>query len=306
MPLRFSVLIPVHNRAQYVRAAIDSLLMQTFTNFELIVIDDGSTDGTPDVLKSYGTGIRVIRQANQGPEVARNKAAAVAMGEYLVLLDSDDLFLPCALSVYDKIIRTFDAPPLILGSVLFFDDEKKMRAEALVPHALEVLRFQDFLSKDRPIGILSSRIVVRKSVFDEVGGLRNTTASTFYLDDLHLLLKVGTHGPCIVVERPYTVGYRFHQTNGSRNPTAMVDGVLSLVRLEQEGQYIGGRERRFGRHAVIGAMAWDWSKESWRRGFPKPAVRLLLGSASMLPAAAWTKVARRLRRPVEPIVLADP
>jgi glycosyltransferase involved in cell wall biosynthesis len=303
--LRFSVLIPTHNREKFVREAVDSVRAQTFTNYELIVIDDGSTDRTQEVLESYGTCIKVVRQANQGPEVARNKGAAVAHGEYLVLLDSDDLFLPCALALYDRIIRAFDAPPLILGSVLFFEDGKAMRAEALAPYAPEILRFQDFLSKDRPITISSSRIVVRKSLFDEVGGLRNTTASTYHLDDLNLLLKVGTNGPCIVVQRPYTVAYRVHATNGSRNPTGMVDGMLSLVGLERAGQYTGADKRCFDRHAVIGAMAWDWIKESWRRGFPKPALRLFLGAAHMLPAATWTKFARRLRRPVQPIVLAE-
>ena len=91
---RFSVLMPAYNREKYVSQAIDSVLSQVFTDYELFVIDDGSTDKTLRVLESYRTRIKVLRQANQGPEVARNKAAALARGEYLVLLDSDDVFLP--------------------------------------------------------------------------------------------------------------------------------------------------------------------------------------------------------------------
>ena len=93
---RFSVLIPTYNREMHVRQAIDSVLSQTFKNYELFVIDDGSTDGTTQVLQSYGTRIRSLRQQNQGPEVARNNAASQVSGEYLAFLDSDDLFMPCA------------------------------------------------------------------------------------------------------------------------------------------------------------------------------------------------------------------
>jgi glycosyltransferase involved in cell wall biosynthesis len=76
MKTRFSVLVPVQNRQEYVRQAIDSVLSQAFSDFELIVVDDGSSDRTPDVLQSYGARIKMIRQANQGPEVARNTGAS--------------------------------------------------------------------------------------------------------------------------------------------------------------------------------------------------------------------------------------
>jgi glycosyltransferase involved in cell wall biosynthesis len=101
MNIRFSVLMPAYNREKYVGQAIDSVLSQGFKDFELFVIDDGSTDKTLQVLESYGARIKLLRQNNQGPEVARNKAAALAQGEHLVLLDSDDLLLPGALATYD-------------------------------------------------------------------------------------------------------------------------------------------------------------------------------------------------------------
>src|SRR6201997_3700288 len=118
MKVRFSVLIPVYNRERYIRKAIDSVLSQTLTNVEVIAVDDGSTDGSPDILKSYGSRIKTFRQPNQGPEVARNAAAAAAEGEYLVLLDSDDFLFPFTLAVYDQVLRTFDSPPMIVGREL--------------------------------------------------------------------------------------------------------------------------------------------------------------------------------------------
>jgi len=93
---RFSVLIPVYNRDVYVRECIDSIFSQTFKDYEIIAIDDGSTDGTLEVLQSYGEQIKVLSQTNQGPEVARNLGASQASGEYLVFLDSDDFMLSCS------------------------------------------------------------------------------------------------------------------------------------------------------------------------------------------------------------------
>ena len=120
--VRFSILIPAYNREKYVGETLDSVFSQTFTDYEVIVTDDGSTDQTVQVLESYGTRIKVIRQPKQGTEAARNAAAAQACGEYPVMLDSDDLLLPCALATYDRIIRTLDSPPLIIGSIKTFRD----------------------------------------------------------------------------------------------------------------------------------------------------------------------------------------
>src|SRR3984893_13884088 len=122
MSVRFSVLLPFYHKVNYRRPAVYSVLNQTFTDFELLAIDDGSTDRSAEILESYGKRLKLIQQRNQGPEIARNTAAALAQGEYLVYLDSDDLFLPFALETFDKVIRATDSPPLLLGSILFFQD----------------------------------------------------------------------------------------------------------------------------------------------------------------------------------------
>jgi len=306
MKVQFSVLMPAYNREKYVRQAIDSVLSQVFTDYEVFVIDDGSTDQTLQVLESYGTRIKVLRQPNQGPEVARNKAAALAHGEYLVLLDSDDLLLPCAFATYDRIIRTFDSPPLIIGSMTYFQDAHSIPANAQAPNLVKVLRYPDYLSKDVPIALFTSRIVIRKSVFDEVGGFRNSTAATFHMDGFNLILKVGTYGPCIVVQKPYTVAYRQHEANSIRNLRAIADGILVLARSEHQGQYPGGSERRWGRYAFIGGIASTWAiKSCWRGGHRKLALRLLLGTAPMVFAAVWKKFLTYLRKPTQPIVLPE-
>lgn len=95
---RVSVIMPVHNGERFIAEAIDSVLAQTLQDWELIVVDDGSTDGTPQILAEFGDPrVTVIHQENRGAAAARNAALDLATGEYIGLLDADDLYLPNAL-----------------------------------------------------------------------------------------------------------------------------------------------------------------------------------------------------------------
>src|SRR4051812_8939960 len=89
-----SVVIPTYNRAGIIGRTIDNIFEQTYRRFELIVVDDGSTDDTPATLAKYGSRIRAIRQNNAGPAIARNRGAAAAVGEIIAFQDSDDLWNP--------------------------------------------------------------------------------------------------------------------------------------------------------------------------------------------------------------------
>lgn len=98
-PPFFSVVIPVYNRAGSVVQAVDSVLAQTFQDFEVVIIDDGSTDGTADVIATVtDVRVRTVRQHNSGGASARNTGIDHATGRYIAFLDSDDLFLPAHLS----------------------------------------------------------------------------------------------------------------------------------------------------------------------------------------------------------------
>ncbi len=89
-----SVVIPTYNRADLLNAAIQSVLAQTFTDYEIIVVDDGSTDHTAQVAAAYGDQVSYIQQKNAGPAAARNKGVEAAQGVFIAFLDSDDLFNP--------------------------------------------------------------------------------------------------------------------------------------------------------------------------------------------------------------------
>lgn len=89
-----TVIVPAYNCSAYLSEALNSILAQDYPNLEIIVVDDGSTDGSAEIAEGYGPPVRVIRQKNQGPAAARNGAVGEAKGEYLAFLDGDDLWLP--------------------------------------------------------------------------------------------------------------------------------------------------------------------------------------------------------------------
>lgn len=120
-----SVIIPTYNRARYVAQAINSVLAQTVTPEEIIVVDDGSTDNTQEVLKRFGDRIRYISQNNAGPGIARNTGIKSSQNEYIAFLDSDDLWEPNRLERQLAAAERYQHAP-----VLWFSDFKVLRADA--------------------------------------------------------------------------------------------------------------------------------------------------------------------------------
>jgi len=94
MIAKVSIIIPTYNYAEYIQGAVDSALKQTYSNIEIIVVDDGSTDDTASMLQMYGEQICYIQQGNQGAAVARNRGLQEATGDYICFLDADDMYRP--------------------------------------------------------------------------------------------------------------------------------------------------------------------------------------------------------------------
>jgi len=164
-----SVIIPTYNHACFLAEAIDSVLAQTLAPLEVIVVDDGSTDATPEVLAAYGDRIRVIRQKNQGVAMARNAGIAAARGEYLAFLDSDDVWYPRKLELQ---MPRFDAEPqlgLVHCGAETIDSAGRTLKTSVA--GLEGRVAEAMLRLDREvIHPQGSGIVVPKRVAEEVGG----------------------------------------------------------------------------------------------------------------------------------------
>ena len=163
MPL-FSTVIPTYNRASLIRATIDSVLAQDLPDQEVIVVDDGSTDGTLETLASYGNRIKVLEQKNSGPAVARNLGIAHASGEYIATLDSDDLWFPWTLAVYAEAIRAHGSPAFVAGAPFVFHDEAQV--QGVRRETLRAERFKDYLASLNPTRQPAFRDANGDGIFD--------------------------------------------------------------------------------------------------------------------------------------------
>ena len=122
-PMKVSVLIPTYNRRQYVVDAIESVIAQDYADMEIIVVDDGSTDGTEEALAPYLSLIRVIRTRNQGPALARNVGMEAARGDYVAFLDSDDLYYPFKVRLQAQLLDEYPDIGMVYSEFSAFSDD---------------------------------------------------------------------------------------------------------------------------------------------------------------------------------------
>lgn len=166
-----SVIIPVYNREDYIGEAIESVLNQTYKNFELIIVNDGSTDNTENIVKGYAEKdkrIKYFYQENQGAYSARNKGIEESNGEFISFLDSDDKYFPYAL---EKMVYLFQTLPenvkLIYGNFINeIEGQKEKIYREIVEPAPKPVLFHQFLIGNP---ILPTTSMVRKDVFEEIG-----------------------------------------------------------------------------------------------------------------------------------------
>lgn len=170
---KVSVIIPTYNREQYLSDAIDSVIEQTFSDYEIIVVDDGSTDNTKEVLRKYNGKIRYFFQKNNGPSAARNMGLKQALGEYVAFLDSDDIWFTDYLEENINLLEKCYDLAMTDNYVDIYTENKKLlrrnykdRENYLGNESklYEILfqRFQNGFSGG--IGI-----VIKKSCFSEIG-----------------------------------------------------------------------------------------------------------------------------------------
>ena len=291
MTIKFSVIIPTYNRCNLLRQAIDSVLSQTFNDYELIIVDDGSTDNTKDVLHEYRNQVRVIANSHQGQVMTRNTGVSVAGGEYIAFLDSDDLLLPWALETYNSVISVMDQPALLLLKMIHFRSNKPYIAQKQIDNTINFVSLKDILSKGSSIGKSFSMIVVRKDIFSLAGCSGTSTEATDRAADIDFLLKVGTYGPVAIIVQPPTVAYRIHRDNLTSNVSSTIhQGILQIIRSERKGIYPGGSSRRFERFAFIGGSVFHWSKKALLNRSPILALHLLISGFPMLVVGIFRKL----------------
>jgi glycosyltransferase involved in cell wall biosynthesis len=243
----FSVIIPTFNRAGMLRRTLDTVWQQAFQDFETVVVDDGSTDGTVAYLRQLDGSVRVCSQANQGPGAARNLGARNTKGDYLAFLDSDDLWFDWTLASYAKIINEHHEPAFVAGKPFRFASEAEL--EAVGCDEVQSKSFADYYaSGDDWRWWGASSFVVRRDVFEAVGGFTNEWVNG---EDADLALRLGVARGFVQVTAPFTFGYREHDVSAMKNLDRTVAGIRQKIRVEQAGGYPGGPPRARERRRIL-------------------------------------------------------
>ncbi len=161
-----SVILPVFNSEEFVRKSIESVLAQTFEDFELIIVNDGSTDSSKDIIDSFKDDrIRLINQSNQGPGAARNNALKMAQGRYVMYLDSDDWFTSDALEVAYGEITKFDAD-LTFFKMINFDGERYYENDWFELKTLQSFKNRTFKPIETPGSIFDLSVGVCQKIYN--------------------------------------------------------------------------------------------------------------------------------------------
>jgi glycosyltransferase involved in cell wall biosynthesis len=259
----FSTIIPVYNRRELVVPAIESALQQTFADQEIIVVDDGSTDGTADVIRErFGGKVRLLSQPNAGPGPARNTGIKAATGTYVAFLDSDDRWFPWALETYRQAIEQHRMPAFVTGKERTFRSEAELAGVSNRPLRVEV--FNDYLASSdqwRWWGV--SSFVIKRDVLLAAGGFAEAVKIS---EDADLSMRLGTASGFVHVSEPVTFAYRDHAASVRHNLDKNLADLQYQLATEVAGKYPGGTARAMDRHRILCRFVRPLSLELLRAG----------------------------------------
>ncbi len=202
--LKVSIIIPVYNRCVLLKRALESVATQTFSDYEVIVVDDGSTDETADMIKTFFPDVRYFKQPNKGVSSARNKGLLEAKGEWLAFLDSDDEWLPQKLEKQMALVA--DNP----GFKVCHTEEIWIRHGVRVNQMKKHKKEGGWIfSQCLPLCAMSpSSIVIHRSVLDDIGDFDITLPAC---EDYDLWLRVSAKYPVLYIDDPQIKKYGGHE-----------------------------------------------------------------------------------------------
>jgi hypothetical protein len=243
----FSVVIPVHDRRHLLPRTLESVWAQTFTDFEVIVVNDGSTDGTGEWLASQGERVHVITQANRGPGAARNSGTREARGKYLAFLDSDDVWLSWTLETFAELIYEYNSPSILAGSVVEFRNEREL--EAIRPERVCANFHTDYFSSfHEGYFVGAGTAVLKRNVLLTCGGFIEERVNA---EDHDLIFRLGTEPGFVQVLAPVTLGWRRHPAGETAEHGRTFAGILRMIKQERHAAYPGGASRMRERREIL-------------------------------------------------------
>jgi glycosyltransferase involved in cell wall biosynthesis len=264
-----SVIIPNYNHANFISDAITSVLNQTFRDFEIIVVDDGSTDDSRDTVVQFGDHVRYIWQANSGLSSARNTGIAQARGEFIGVLDADDMYEPDFMSVLVPILQADPEAEAVYCGYRFVDVSNQplpqVEARLISPNRLfQVLAEGNFL--------VPESILVRKRCYDKVGLFDVNFRAC---EDVDMWLRITKHYKVLGVTNILT-RHRVLPNSMSTNPTRQTQNRLAVIQKHfgrkpsTDGEWTEPQRRAYGQAYLassveyLQARMFDRAYESFR------------------------------------------
>lgn len=297
--MKISVIIPVHNNAQELPEAIESALSQTLKPFEIVVVDDGSTDESARVAKGFGGPVRVIGQENKGPSAARNRAAKEARGDWLALLDADDLWLPQKLEAQAERLARDEGAAMVHSNGWVIEGHE-------VPPDLEAASSY-FKKKIPPAGkqalsvflltpILTSSVMIGREVFKKAGGFDE---SMWIHEDADLFIRIMAGGGDVSYSPEPLMVQRCFPSGLGRDKTAYLDGAIALYTKSLKSFPEHGKDFKRSLGHTCRVAAWYALREDdgksarryWLNSFryQRPGAKDLWAAALLLAGGEWGK-----------------
>ncbi len=234
---KVSVVIPTYNRLPMLKEAVDSVLAQSFEDMELIVVDDGSADGTAEEMKRYGGRVKLIQHSqNKGVSAARNRGILHARGKYIAFLDSDDLWVKGKLRIQVSFLEDNPHYPIC------YTDEIWIRRGKRVNPMLKHAKYSGWIfEKCLPLCIISpSSVMMRRTFFSKVGLFDEALP---VCEDYDFWLRVSARFPIFFIDRKLIVKRGGHPDQLSQRSWGNDRcRVIALEKLLSE-PYIGSEER---------------------------------------------------------------
>lgn len=264
-----SVIIPTYNNASFLVESLNSVLHQTYNQVEVIVVDDGSTDNTEEVLSPYQQSIRYLKKANGGPSSSRNAGIALAQGEFIAFQDADDLWLPQKLALQVEHFRQNQKLGVVFTGSQHFNESGLLDSNVRPGHPLPTGMIFDKLLTDHFIAM--STVMVRRSCIDEIGAFDESLIGA---EDYNFYLRLARKFQYGCLNQ-VLVQKRLHQSNLSDNLEQMCeDEIKNLDKIAEmfpdaeipKHQLSGRIYARFGKY-YFSQQRFEKARSCYQKAF---------------------------------------
>ena len=281
-----SIVIPTYNARRYIGDTIDSCLAQTYPHCEIIVVDDGSTDGTATLLRErYGERIRYLYQENAGPAAARNRGIDAAQGDFIHFCDADDQLLPAKVERCLEVFREQPEVTVVYTRYHHVAEDGRTRLPIPDPELLSGDIFCDLLRSNGNAILTSATLIRRQAILDI--GCFNEARDLFGVEDWDFFLQLAARYLFASINE-VLLHYRRYSGGLTANPLWMALGRLRTIQL---ARHYPGRERclddraydqlEAGRHHLLATVYWRQRQRSAARQEFWAAVRLTTSGRAM-------------------------